>query len=301
MISELKNMRYLIVLMLLLSSFSIPALAQNGSKYIVKPGDTLFSIATAHSMSVEELKAINNLEGAVIRSGMELLIRREEVNPAEQQAAPARNTSLPSNSNQHQQMDGGVGESLASVADKLGLTVDEILLLNPEIQQVIDRLNSISPEAEQMTGSYTVKAGDTMFSIAKANGLSVAQLSELNGLKNDSIRSGQRLKVPGSEPAGSSTWSSMGVVDAVTYPETFSNRLMAGQIAYHESLFVVGHATLPIGSLIMIGKANEGPTVLCIVAEESLAVSMDILDVSLAVASAVGLQENERIEVYTLK
>ncbi|NQV73440.1 LysM peptidoglycan-binding domain-containing protein [bacterium] len=285
-------MRYLIVWAVLISLFSIPAMAQSSSKYVVKPGDTLYSIATAYAMSVEDLKALNNIDDGVIRSGMELIIRREEVKPAELGA---------SGSDSKQQLDGGSNESLASVADKLGLTVDEVLLLNPEIQQVIDRLNSISPAVERTTGSYTVKAGDTMFSIAKANGLSVAQLSELNGFTNTSIRSGQRLNVPGTEPAGSSTWSSLGVVDAVTYPETFSTRLMAGQIAYDESLFVVGHATLPIGSLIMIGKANEGPTVLCIVAEESLAVSMHILDVSMAVAKAVGLQENERIEVFTLK
>ncbi len=300
MISELKNMRYVIVWVVLISLFSMPALAQNSSKYIVKPGDTLFSIATAHAMSVEDLKALNNLDDVVIRSGMELIVSTKEVAP-DVVRTPAVTASPQSNSGEKQPRGGGANESLASVADKLGLTVDEILLLNPEIQKVIDRLNSISPAVEQTTGSYTVKAGDTMFAIAKAYGLSVAQLSELNGFKNTSIQKGQRLKVPGSEPAGSSTWSSLGVVDAVPYPETFSNRVMAGQIAYDESLFVVGHATFPIGSLIMIGKANEGPTVLCIVAEESLSVSMDILDVSTAVADAVGLYENERIEVFTLK
>lgn len=42
---------------------------------------------------------------------------------------------------------------------------------------------------------YTVKRGDTLFKVATKHGISVSKLKKLNGLKGDSIREGQKLKV----------------------------------------------------------------------------------------------------------
>lgn len=46
------------------------------------------------------------------------------------------------------------------------------------------------------TKTYTVKAGDTLWSIAKANGTTVANLKKLNALTSTLIKVGQKLKVP---------------------------------------------------------------------------------------------------------
>lgn len=46
-------------------------------------------------------------------------------------------------------------------------------------------------------GAYTVKAGDSLNRIAKANGVSVEELRKANGLTTAAIRIGQTLKVPG--------------------------------------------------------------------------------------------------------
>ena len=45
------------------------------------------------------------------------------------------------------------------------------------------------------TGYYTVKAGDTLYSIARTYGISVAQLKSLNKLTSDALSVGQKLKV----------------------------------------------------------------------------------------------------------
>lgn len=52
------------------------------------------------------------------------------------------------------------------------------------------------------TGTYTVKKGDTLFSIAEKYGTTVAALVSLNKLKDaDSLSVGQKLKLPASKPA----------------------------------------------------------------------------------------------------
>ena len=46
------------------------------------------------------------------------------------------------------------------------------------------------------TKEYVVKSGDTLGAIAYGNGINIRQLKEMNGLKNDSIRVGQKIKIP---------------------------------------------------------------------------------------------------------
>lgn len=47
-----------------------------------------------------------------------------------------------------------------------------------------------------VTKDYTVKNGDTLGKIAYSNGVNIRQLKELNGLKGDALRIGQKLKIP---------------------------------------------------------------------------------------------------------
>jgi membrane-bound lytic murein transglycosylase D len=49
----------------------------------------------------------------------------------------------------------------------------------------------------QPVGSYKVAKGDTLSKIARNNKTTVKQLRELNNLKNDNLKIGQALKVPG--------------------------------------------------------------------------------------------------------
>ncbi|WP_019585934.1 LysM peptidoglycan-binding domain-containing protein [Deinococcus apachensis] len=53
------------------------------------------------------------------------------------------------------------------------------------------------PGALAASGTVTVRPGDTLYGIAHHHGLSVARLRQLNGLKGNTIRPGQRLKVRG--------------------------------------------------------------------------------------------------------
>ena len=51
------------------------------------------------------------------------------------------------------------------------------------------------------TKEYVVKSGDTLGSIAYGNGINIRQLKELNGLKGDALRIGQKLKIPAEKPS----------------------------------------------------------------------------------------------------
>ncbi|MBI5799559.1 MAG: LysM peptidoglycan-binding domain-containing protein [Verrucomicrobia bacterium] len=50
--------------------------------------------------------------------------------------------------------------------------------------------------AADSDGTYTIKSGDNLGSIAKRHGTTVAKLRDANGLKTDQIKVGQKLKVP---------------------------------------------------------------------------------------------------------
>ena len=57
--------------------------------------------------------------------------------------------------------------------------------------------STATPARKSATGgSYKVKKGDTLFSIARKSGSSVAKIKAANGLKSDNIRDGQSLKIP---------------------------------------------------------------------------------------------------------
>ena len=51
------------------------------------------------------------------------------------------------------------------------------------------------------TKEYVVKNGDSLGKIAYANGVTIKCLKEMNGLKTNNIRIGQKLKVPAEKPA----------------------------------------------------------------------------------------------------
>ena len=95
------------------------------------------------------------------------------------------------------------GDSLWSIAQKYGLTVDklkEINNLSSNILRVGQRLLVKDTSSSNDVGVYyTVKAGDTLYGIAKEYGLSVDELKKLNNLTNNNISINQKLLVSGTK------------------------------------------------------------------------------------------------------
>ena len=157
----------------------------NESYYVVKSGDSLYSIAKELGTTVNALKELNNLSSNNLSIGQLLKI------------------PTISNENQNNNIGGSAntytvvkGDSLYSIAKKYGLTVNELKSLNNlssntlQIGQVL-KVGSIS-------NTYTVKSGDSLYSIARTYGMTVQELKDLNNLTSNVLQIGQVLKVSGS-------------------------------------------------------------------------------------------------------
>lgn len=81
--------------------------------------------------------------------------------------------------------------------------------------------SSISGAAQQASGTYVVKPGDTLYKIAQAHGIEVARLSQLNNISDPSqLAIGQVLRLDSSTPAPSTAQTGSATAIPVTPVET---------------------------------------------------------------------------------
>lgn len=151
--------------------------------YVVKRGDTLYSIARENNITVDELKRINNLNSNILNIGQRLVIpTREDVLQNDYTIYIVKN-----------------GDSLYSIAQSFGVSVEELLTLNrlnsPEVyigEQLLIPTNGI-----QIIGvvDYTIKPGDTLWKIANNCNVTVDDIVKLNNLDSTIIYPGQKIKL----------------------------------------------------------------------------------------------------------
>ena len=158
--------------------------------YVVKSGDTLWSIAKKYGVSVEELKEKNNLTSNALSINQVLLIPGEDESPVE----------VPSSSEYYTVK---AGDSLYAIANKYGMSVDELKDLNNLTSNLLtigQRLRVKKGMNEENTGeTYTVVKGDNLYQIALKFDTTVDALKTLNGLNNNVLSIGQVLKIPSSD------------------------------------------------------------------------------------------------------
>ncbi len=160
--------------------------------YTVQKGDSLWSIAQKFNTTVTELKTLNKLNYNNLSIGQKLKIPSMEVTP-----------ELPSQGNTYIVQK---GDTLYSIARKYGITVDELKSTNNLSSNTLtigDVLIIPGLSVEEPT-SYTVKKGDTLYSIANKFGISVNELKEYNNLTSNNLSIGQVLLLPGTAEETSS-------------------------------------------------------------------------------------------------
>lgn len=91
------------------------------------------------------------------------------------------------------------GDTLYSIANKFNMSLNDLKLINNLTSNTIypNQVLSVYPAVSGgQTITYIVKKGDTLYSIAKAFGTTVANLKSANGLTNDDIYQFQSIIIP---------------------------------------------------------------------------------------------------------
>ena len=200
----------------------------SGGNYVVQAGDTLYSIARRSGMSLNSLLTLNGLsQSSVIYPGQSLTVSQSEENFSTPVSTKTNSSSsVVSTSGTYTVK---AGDTLYSIARRSGVSLSSLSSLNGLSQSSVIRpgqtLNvsgasnttvatpvSSTSQATSTSGTYTVKAGDTLYRIAHNHGISLRTLLSMNGLSETStIRPGQQLVVSGSAQATASYSSTQNV------------------------------------------------------------------------------------------
>lgn len=155
----------------------------NGETYIVKSGDSLWSIAKRYGVSIDDIKKANNLSSNLLNIGQVLIIPSEEEPPEIGDFIVYTVSS---------------GDNLYKIATKYNLTVDDLVNYNDlaTTNLSIGQQLLIPVQKTNETQTYIVKSGDTLYSIASKYGISVNTLKNYNNLTTNVLSIGQKLNIP---------------------------------------------------------------------------------------------------------
>ncbi|MFO7255074.1 MAG: LysM peptidoglycan-binding domain-containing protein [Bacillota bacterium] len=168
-----------------------PPTCQGGTLYTIRQGDTFFRLAQRFGVTVDQLIAANpGVDPDRLQIGQQICI------PG---VAPPG-------------CEGGflytirAGDTFFSLAQRFGVTVDELIDANPGVDPDALRIGQeicipTEPPGPECPGGtlYTIRSGDTLFSLANRFNTTVDAILEANPLITDpdNLRVGQIICIPG--------------------------------------------------------------------------------------------------------
>lgn len=207
------------------------AVTTSENDYIVKSGDSLWSIAKKFGITVDELKKANNLKSNLLSINQVLTIPKgsstednndyyivkkgdslwkianqfnttvdklKEINKLStndlsvgQKLLIKEKTTSTTKNNVYKVK---AGDNLYKIANMYNVSVDDIKKAN----NLNSNLLTINQELiiPQNNTIYTVKSGDTLYSIARKYNTTVTDIVKLNDLSTNNLTIGQKLLIP---------------------------------------------------------------------------------------------------------
>lgn len=158
---------------------SISVSPEVSDTYIVQKGDSLWSIANKFNMTVSELKNLNNLTNNLLSIGQVLKIKDSSNNGKTTYTVQK-------------------GDSLWVIANKYGITTEELKSYNNLKSNLLSIGQVLKiPQGKTSTENiYTVKKGDSLWTIANRYNTTVEKIKVLNNLTSNLLSIGQQLKIP---------------------------------------------------------------------------------------------------------
>ena len=196
--------------------------------YIVKKGDTLYSISQKYNIPVQDIINLNNLNTNNLTVGQKLLIKSNSLPPT---------TYIVKE-----------GDTLFAIARKYNTTPQVLKELNNlttntlSIGQIL-KVPGIEEEIieEDEYDIYTVEKNDSLWKISQKYNIPVTELIDINNLNNLTLQIGQKLLVPKLEineyiiKEGDTLWSiakkyNISVQELKEINNLNSNLLTVGQV-----------------------------------------------------------------------
>ena len=168
----------------------------------MRSGESLYKIATDNGITVDELKAANNITGDAVKAGQTLVI------PAKGEAAKLAAAKPEPKTSKYTVRK---GDNLGKIAAKHGITVDELKELNnltdnnimvgqsivvPGDGEQASQKPAKAERGKPRTTTHTVRSGETLGAIAEKYGTTVSAIKRASGIKSDRISIGQKLTIP---------------------------------------------------------------------------------------------------------
>jgi len=163
---------------------NVPYIPVQSDIYIVKKGDTLYSIARKYNVDLNILKKANNLNDNNLSVGQIL--------------------TIPTNNNISDNIEDDInnvyvvksGDTLYSIARLYNTTVNRLKELNGLTSNILSIDQELLVSNGDNYDTYEVKSGDTLYSIARRFNTTVDEIKKLNNLVSNLLSISQIIKIP---------------------------------------------------------------------------------------------------------
>ena len=260
----------------------------NPNVHVVAAGETLFAIARKHAMTVADLKFRNKLGETSLRVGQRLDVAGKQLSRWVANRGKVRMVHVEA------------GETLYSIAQRYDVSVQDLIRANGNIVRnralragisIAIPLKATDTTTTYRPNFHTMKAGETLSSVARKYHLSIAVIKYANPkLEISRLSVGKTLRIPRNNSLsmtqilGGANQRNLTVIDRTL-----------------RSDFVVKHKTFPYGTILHLTNPHTAKSSFAKVMGRLQGSTRAVMALSPALAQALGMRGNTSIEIRKVK